>query len=298
MRAVNSVLAQSNRHWELIVIDDGSTDQGPALVAAVTDARVRLQRQTNQGVSRARNAGLEMARGEYVAFLDSDDYWEPAHLANLAALTVKYPDATLYGAAYFTIDGANKRALCPASAGMAEAGLMADYFACAIKFGPPLFTSSVLVSRQRLLDLGGFPAEVTAGEDLLTWARLACVGSVAYSPQPTATYFLPLVAAKVRDQHLRRPQFPDVVANELKELSRSMLPLSAGVRRYLAAWHRMRAMLFLELNEREAAVRETIHAIDNTGPTYRDLALAGLWLLPATLRRHAVAKVRKLRGRE
>jgi glycosyltransferase involved in cell wall biosynthesis len=82
-RAIDSVLMQSHAELELITVDDGSSDRSPAMLDAyaVTDARVRVLRQPcNGGVAAARNAGIAAARGDYVAFLDADDWWHPAKL--------------------------------------------------------------------------------------------------------------------------------------------------------------------------------------------------------------------------
>lgn len=95
-RAVASVLAQTCGDFELIVVDDGSTDDTPALVAAITDGRVRCIRQENRGVSAARNAGARAANGRYLAFLDSDDAALPHWLERLAAAL----DAPQTGIAY------------------------------------------------------------------------------------------------------------------------------------------------------------------------------------------------------
>ena len=81
--SIDSVLAQSFSDFELIVVDDGSTDTTAAIVESYTDRRIRLIRQPNQGVSVARNTGLEAAKGEFITFLDSDDLCYPDFLKNL-----------------------------------------------------------------------------------------------------------------------------------------------------------------------------------------------------------------------
>ncbi len=87
-RAIRSVLAQRYTNWELIVIDDGSTDGSRSVLEAFSrrDERVRVRRQRNQGLARARNAGLRLAAGEYVCFLDSDDEYRPTHISSRVRL--------------------------------------------------------------------------------------------------------------------------------------------------------------------------------------------------------------------
>ncbi len=88
-QAVRSVLGQSHGHFELIVVDDGSSDDGAARVEAIDDERIHLIRKANGGVSSARNAALRLARGAVIALIDADDAWKPrkleAHLAHFAA---------------------------------------------------------------------------------------------------------------------------------------------------------------------------------------------------------------------
>ncbi len=79
--AIDSVLHQTYSHWELIIVDDGSTDETQSNLETLADARVQVVRRPHEGsVARARNVGLERARGRYVAFLDSDDRWMPSKL--------------------------------------------------------------------------------------------------------------------------------------------------------------------------------------------------------------------------
>ncbi len=94
VEAVDSVLAQSFRNLELIVIDDGSTDETGVRLAAYGD-RLRYNRQERSGVSAARNRGLALACGEWVAFLDSDDLWQPKKLEVQVNFFVKNPGAEI-----------------------------------------------------------------------------------------------------------------------------------------------------------------------------------------------------------
>ncbi|MFC5354327.1 glycosyltransferase family 2 protein [Azospirillum himalayense] len=99
-RAIDSVKAQDFDAWELIVVDDGSTDQSDAIPASYGDARIRVLRHaTNRGAAAARNSGVEAARGRFIAFLDSDDEWLPGKLsAQVAAVDApNAPDALCTG---------------------------------------------------------------------------------------------------------------------------------------------------------------------------------------------------------
>jgi len=81
-RAIASVLRQSFPHWELVIVDDGSTDGSDRLLLAISesDPRIIYIRQTNRGLAQSRNVGVGVARGSYVTFIDSDDEWSPRHL--------------------------------------------------------------------------------------------------------------------------------------------------------------------------------------------------------------------------
>ncbi len=100
-RTLDSVLNQTYEDWEAIVIDDGSLDHGPELVARCRDSRVRMIRQENQGPGAARNRGLAESTGAYVAFLDADDEWLPEFLAESIAALTDHPDCDVTAAAYY-----------------------------------------------------------------------------------------------------------------------------------------------------------------------------------------------------
>jgi glycosyltransferase involved in cell wall biosynthesis len=293
-RAINSVLAQTVSDWELIVIDDGSTDLSNAVVQQFDDPRIRLVEQSNAGVSAARNQGVAVALANVVALIDADDYWSPAHLANLGELITRFPDASLFATAYFMVGSAGQlRKVQVTQAGTDDdIHLMGDYFSCALQDAPPAHSSSVAVNRDVLARIGGFPVGVNSGEDLITWARLACVGKVAYSRRATGYYVVPFVSEN-RQEVIRRPPERDYVGDELTRLSQDTPQLGRSIRRYCANWFRIRAILFLELGERFNSLVELGKAIRASGVYWRDLAHISLLLLPAYVRGAVLSKWRQ-----
>ncbi|HEX6188768.1 MAG TPA: glycosyltransferase family A protein [Pyrinomonadaceae bacterium] len=100
-RALRSVAAQTFADFEIIVVDDGSTDGGLTIVEKFTDARLHIVRQQNAGPGAARNRGLREACGEFVAFLDADDEWLPEYLGESVRLLDEYPEAATVTSGYF-----------------------------------------------------------------------------------------------------------------------------------------------------------------------------------------------------
>ena len=99
-RAVRSVLDQTVSEFELIVVNNGSTDGSEDVVKRIDDPRIILISQPNQGVSMARNKGVAIAKGDYVAFLDADDEWRPTFLETVLRMREKYPDCAVFATAY------------------------------------------------------------------------------------------------------------------------------------------------------------------------------------------------------
>ncbi|MDE8344076.1 MAG: glycosyltransferase family A protein [Acidocella sp.] len=185
--AVSSALAQSLPPDEIIVVDDGSTDNGAAAVANLTDRRIILIRQSNQGVSAARNAGVAAARSSHVAFLDADDAWLPQHLETLHNLITLFPAAHLYSTMYEIHLGAV--IFRPKSAYPYGFVGMVDDFFYRMAIGLSLVNSTTAcITRQAFDDVGGFPLNVKRGEDLVFWMKLAQRFPVAHATIVTAIY--------------------------------------------------------------------------------------------------------------
>lgn len=180
--AIQSVLEQTFRDFELIVVDDGSTDDTAAVVSRFTDPRLRYIYQTNQERSAARNHGLRLARGEYVAFLDSDDVWLPAKLEHQVALLDARPAMGLVYTGAYIFEGQctfmEQRPRCRGE--VLKALLMEDNVVCGS-------ASTALVRRACFDSVGSFDENLRACEDWDMWLRLAAGGyEFDFVPQPLA----------------------------------------------------------------------------------------------------------------
>jgi len=182
--AIQSVLEQTFRDFELIVVDDGSTDDTAAVVGDFTDPRLRYVYQTNQERSAARNHGLRLAQGEYVAFLDSDDVWLPTKLEHQVTLLDAGPAVGLvYTGAYIFEGQRTFTEQRPRWRGrVLKALLIEDNVVCGSGATP-------LVRRACFDRVGGF--DETPGiygvEDWDMWLRLAAAGyEFDFVPQPLA----------------------------------------------------------------------------------------------------------------
>jgi cellulose synthase/poly-beta-1,6-N-acetylglucosamine synthase-like glycosyltransferase len=224
-----SVLGQSFRQFEFIVVDDGSTDEGGSLVNSLADPRVRLIRQTNQGSSAARNRGILEARGKWVAFIDADDLWAPDHLETLVSAV---GEPGLIGAFSNFKHESNGRLAVPAGV---PSQRVDDYFSFALAAnGYAMSSSSVLLETRRLIDAGLFPVGTPVGEDTDMWCRLAMQGSFLYVANPSATYRDNIESSSLA-RHLKQEVPYPVCAQRLNALiSAGDVPdrLVASARRY------------------------------------------------------------------
>lgn len=296
-RAVRSVQTQTCTDWELIVVDDGSRDDGPARVEAIDDARVRLVRQANAGVSVARNRGANEACSDWVCFLDADDHWQPNHLEMLSALLAKEPGLDLYATAYSVVDEVGHARPIRLSAQLAgHHGRLHDYFAAVMDWEHPIHSSAVMVRKTRFLSMGGFQPGLAAGEDILMWARYAARGPIGYAGFYTMHYVAPPASANTPGHTLRRPPRDDVVGRALTNLMHQATQPSSAMPRFLAQWFRNRAMLYMELGERWHACQELVRAMRAEGGVQlRDVVSVALMVLPLRWQREVLAGLRRAR---
>lgn len=182
-RAINSVLKQTFQDFEIIIINDGSTDESVDVVQKFVDPRIRLINQTNYGVSFARNQGIKCAQSDFIAFLDADDEWKPEHLEVLLKLQKKYPEAGVYATTYKKIYS-NLSIKNPHFQGIPEKpweGLLQNYFKSSALGESPLSASTVGISKKILIEIGAFNISAHVHEDADLWERIALKYPVAFS---------------------------------------------------------------------------------------------------------------------
>ncbi len=188
-RTIDSVIAQSYTDFELIVVDDGSTDGGGEVVRTFADKRIILINQENAGECAARNRGIKESSSDLVAFLDADDEWRPCFLEMVVALFRKYGGAGMYATAYVLSKGETlKRPIFTTHINNPEGGLLENYFQSALP--APVTSSSVMIPKRVLEEVGGFPVGIRTGGDTCTWTRIALRYRVAWSPVECAVYHL------------------------------------------------------------------------------------------------------------
>lgn len=191
-KAITSVLAQTFVDYELIIIDDGSNDKSVEVARQVIDGHVncRLIQQSNSGVSVARNNGVVASCGDYLCFLDADDWWEPIFLEEMSKLIEEFPDAGIYGANY-TVVNETKHKTRVAPVGV-DAGFEKGYInycqVYAKTMAMPMWTGAVCMPRTVFDEMGGFPKGIKLGEDFLLWIRVALKYKVAFLNRPLSYY--------------------------------------------------------------------------------------------------------------
>ena len=197
-KAIQSALSQTYQEFELIVIDDGSTDNplnnleflihNSQYKKQESSKKIRIIKQENKGVSVARNNGVKLANYDYIAFLDADDWWEPTYLEEMKKLIEEFPQASIYGSSYYKV---KKGKLITANIGVEdgfESGLINYSQVYAKTMYMPL-TSITSIIRKTVFDIEkGFKPSLKLGEDFDLWVRVASRYPVAFLNKPLAYY--------------------------------------------------------------------------------------------------------------
>lgn len=180
--AVHSVLCQTLDDLEVIVVDDGSTDDTAQVASGIRDPRVRYIYQENRGLSAARNTGIRASTGKYLSFLDCDDLFAPSKLEWLTRALEERPDAGLAAGQAVPIDeeGGRVGAIFDTPPSDDPSKLL---------LGNPLHVGSVLLVKEWQERVGYFDEDLRSYEDWDLWLRLACAGCrFEWVPKPVSLY--------------------------------------------------------------------------------------------------------------
>lgn len=236
-KALESVLAQTYTDYELIIVDDGSTDGSFTIAKQFIDERLKIKgtedevkgyrlevkgkensgaetngyklspinykliRQANSGVSAARNSGVAVSSGDYVAFLDADDWWEPTYLERMAQLINDYPDAGLYACNYVYYKPGKTHVALNIPTGYINYP-KAYYESNAM----PVWTGAAMIPRNVYDEMGGFPLGIKLGEDFLLWSKIALQYPVAFLNEALAWYNNDVPATLRATRNLHAPE--------------------------------------------------------------------------------------------
>lgn len=271
--AIQSVLDQTYRDFEVVVVDDGSTDASRQVLAAFGERIVCLE-QTNQGKSVALNRGLAISRGRYLAFLDSDDLWLPESLAHRVALLESEPDVGVVYSKAYVIDGAGRRQ--PYTIGAPER--FPGETLRSLLYANPIQFLTFMVRQSCLTQVGeAFDRHLGAANDWDLYLRLSRVCRFHYLDEPTACWrvhgrnwsgnpaAMEADLTQVVDRALAAPDLPLAVARARSSIYRNLYSdiglayASAG--QQAQAWRLYRRALGVAGNPLTAATRIAYHAL-------------------------------------
>jgi glycosyltransferase involved in cell wall biosynthesis len=183
-RTIQSVLNQTFSNYEIIVVNDGSTDDSLAVLKKINDARIRIIDKPNGGVSHARNTGIRAAKGLYVAFLDADDIWLPEYLREIKIVIDEFKDCNIFGTDY-TI---STLPVATQDRDSVSHEIISTYFELTM-YMPFLHISAVVVKKECFKNEMFFNEKLTHGEDLDLWSRLFNkFGYIGYSNRKLVHY--------------------------------------------------------------------------------------------------------------
>jgi glycosyltransferase involved in cell wall biosynthesis len=183
---INSVLAQTFTDFELIIINDGSTDGSEKAITAFIDPRIKYFTQQNQGVSAARNLGISKASADYITFLDADDIWNLEFLEEMRQLIRDYPSEKVYSAAIET-ESAGRIIPAKYSLDITKGIQVVNYFTASLR-ETIICTSCAVFHREVFETAGDFDKTLKSGEDTDLWIRIGLRYNVVFNPKILARY--------------------------------------------------------------------------------------------------------------
>jgi len=185
-KTIGSVLSQTFTDYEIIIVNDGSTDQSEAEILAFKDNRIKYFSQKNEGVALARNFGIEKATADYICFLDADDFWFPTFLETMHRYSSELPEQQVFASA---IEIETKNNCIPAHYSILETSAfeIVNFFDASQK-ECVLWTSSVCIHKSVFENVGVFDTKIKHGEDTELWIRIGLQFPIVFIHNILARY--------------------------------------------------------------------------------------------------------------
>jgi glycosyltransferase involved in cell wall biosynthesis len=229
-KAIASIRMQAWHDLEIIIINDGSSDDTGEVLNCLMGNDLRVLQQANRGPAAARNLGICAARGKWIAFLDADDFWLPSKLKTQMDILASEPAATFsYGSAINLFPSGVESIQRPRKSG---SEIFWD-----LLWGPQFGMSSVIVRRDCFDRAGLFDPELRMGEDWDMWLRLAARWTSCYAYDPLVVYRITDQKAKYSSELLEKCTLRVIDQLFLRRDWSKKLPGVDSYRRQLYAWH-------------------------------------------------------------
>ena len=189
-KALDSIISQTFTDWECIIVDDGSIDNSAAICEEFIHPfnrssvhPIRLIKQANSGVAAARNYGVKTSHGEYLCFLDADDWWEPTYLEEMDRLIKEYPNAGLYGCDYYYVKNGKKKIYPKDTEGYID--YCKVYTHCGAM---PIHPNGAIIPRMVFDEMSGFDKGIKMGEDFILFMLIVFKYKVAFLNKQLVTF--------------------------------------------------------------------------------------------------------------
>jgi len=187
-KTIQNAINQSFDNYEIIIVNDGSTDNSEAQILTYKDPRIRYYKQSNKGAGAARNKAISLAKYEYIALLDADDFWDPEYLQEQILLIQKFPTHKVFATAIRIED---KDGIRPSQYTFSNPEnvkcLSLDYFESSLK-NTLLTSSSTVIHKDVFKKTGMYDPSIKSGQDTDLWIRIGLNYPIAFNTQSYATY--------------------------------------------------------------------------------------------------------------